>query len=527
MPIDSQTEPEAHPDALRILLFGLPAAGKSSLLGALAQAAQVQEHLLAGRLIDRTKGLTELQSRLYEGNPCQTVEEVKPYPASFEPFAETRESWDVELIDCDGRAANELLARRRQLHDAASSLAGEILEADALILPLDVSASSAQVEADFTEFGRFVKLLEQNRGQRTDIGGLPVFLVLTKCDLLAQPGDTPAKWLERIEEHKQRLERKFEEFLARQGSNGPLPFGRINLHPAATAIKRPELAGSPGRPREPHGVAELFRQAIDQARVFRNRRHAAHRRLIGTVAAAGGLLAVLAILASIFLFSGPGDRHTSLEPKVENYRSREGQTPSVRLREPLQLKIGELADLKNDPEFSKLSPELQKYVVEHLQELRDYQVYKEKVEKLEAAESARGVQHLDDMDKAARGIEVPAGQKQAWSQTEAALLQARRLAEIKQVRDTATDLKKWYQDLQQQAEKLRRQAEPKKGAAVDWPKWREQVKQLLTRGASFPELPGVPESILDTAMRMETVERARQAWEEDRQQLMKLRDKGS
>ena len=39
-------------DALRIVLFGLPHAGKSSLLGALAQAGQTQENLLPGHLTD-------------------------------------------------------------------------------------------------------------------------------------------------------------------------------------------------------------------------------------------------------------------------------------------------------------------------------------------------------------------------------------------------------------------------------------------------------------------------------------------
>src|SRR5579864_9200793 len=52
--------------AVRIVLFGMPDAGKSSLLGALAQAAQTQEHLLNGHLTDLSQGLAELQRRLYD-----------------------------------------------------------------------------------------------------------------------------------------------------------------------------------------------------------------------------------------------------------------------------------------------------------------------------------------------------------------------------------------------------------------------------------------------------------------------------
>src|SRR6516225_788774 len=75
-----------RPDDLSIVLFGMPAAGKSSLLGALAQAAQAQEHLLNGRLTDVSHGLDELRRRVYDESPRCTAEEVVPYPVDFEPF---------------------------------------------------------------------------------------------------------------------------------------------------------------------------------------------------------------------------------------------------------------------------------------------------------------------------------------------------------------------------------------------------------------------------------------------------------
>src|SRR5262245_26937942 len=77
----------AGPDDLRLVLFGMPAAGKSSLLGALARAAEAQEHLLGGKLIDETHGLAELQHQLYEATPRRTPEEVVPYPVRYMPAA--------------------------------------------------------------------------------------------------------------------------------------------------------------------------------------------------------------------------------------------------------------------------------------------------------------------------------------------------------------------------------------------------------------------------------------------------------
>src|SRR5262245_1928539 len=74
------------PEPLRVVLFGLPAAGKTSLLGALAQAAQTQVPSLHGRLVDPSGDLAELRERLYEDRGGPTAEEVVTHPVRFEPF---------------------------------------------------------------------------------------------------------------------------------------------------------------------------------------------------------------------------------------------------------------------------------------------------------------------------------------------------------------------------------------------------------------------------------------------------------
>src|SRR5436190_7799926 len=74
------------PGALSVVLLGMPDAGKSSLLGALVQAAQTQERQLQGRLSDLGHGLAELQRRVYDDKARETLEEIVPHPVSYEPF---------------------------------------------------------------------------------------------------------------------------------------------------------------------------------------------------------------------------------------------------------------------------------------------------------------------------------------------------------------------------------------------------------------------------------------------------------
>src|SRR5262249_24868098 len=125
---------------------------------------------------------------------------------------------EAVLVDCDGRVANEMLLRKQPPDEESpeGTLAHEVVEADTLILVVDSSAAPARIETDFAEFNRFLKIMEHDRGRRVEVGGLPVFLVLTKCDLLAQPADSSADWIERIEQRKREVDAHFREFLERE-----------------------------------------------------------------------------------------------------------------------------------------------------------------------------------------------------------------------------------------------------------------------------------------------------------------------
>jgi hypothetical protein len=523
---DAPPAPAERPDDLHIVLFGMPAAGKSSLLGALAEAARAQEHLLNGRLNDRTHGLDELRHRLYDESPRRTADEVVPYPIDFEPYtrdghAPAADHLGAVMIDCDGRVANDLLVRRRALDEDSpeGTLAREVLDADTLVLVLDAAAPPAQVEADFLEFDRFLRQMQATRGRRAEVGGLPVFLVLTKCDLLAQPGDTAAAWMERIEQRKREVDARFRDFLARRAREaGPLPFGQLDLHVWATAVKRPALAGSPPRPREPYGVAELFRQCLEQAAAFRERRLRSGRRLVWMAGGAGGLAALLVSLTAWMLFQH-NTVPTRLESTVQAFRFSDSTSAAERLGGPvgvLRNRRDRLAEIRNDPDFGKLPAEQQQLIRDRLQELDSYLDYYQKLRQLPPKADVRTEQALQDVrDRLENELALPGPE---WARTEAGRLRRERLDEVEALGRAVTRARNWYLDSIDAADKLWTfagyQTEP--GAAgINWRAWSAEAEKLLDPSRAPPAE--------EAAVRdFDTVARARAEWERTKPRLRRL-----
>src|SRR5262249_55510684 len=222
------------------------------------------ERQLQGRLFDVWHGLSELQRRVYEETARETLEEIVPHPVRFEPLKggkpDPEQRLDVVLVDCDGRVANEILTGQRVLDDSTGGKLGDaVRNADALILVLDSAATPEQIDHDLGEFVTFLRLFERRRGERSEVGGLPVFLVLSKIDLLAQPAEPQAAWTQRAEEKKNRVAVRFKEFLDEDDPGG---FGSIDLTVLSTAGRRPPLAPAPPPARDPGRVAGPLRPAL-------------------------------------------------------------------------------------------------------------------------------------------------------------------------------------------------------------------------------------------------------------------------
>src|SRR5262245_37703032 len=133
-------------DAVSLVLFGGPSAGKSSLLGALVQAGQGQEHLLKGKLNDRSQKLAGLHQEFHSDKSQPTVDEVVAYPIAIEPEQAAAKSLPAEavLIDCAGKSAQQLLLEKSAKQ--APALARAVHDADTLIMVVDASADLAELQ---------------------------------------------------------------------------------------------------------------------------------------------------------------------------------------------------------------------------------------------------------------------------------------------------------------------------------------------------------------------------------------------
>lgn len=498
---------------LRIVLFGAEGAGKSSLLGALAQASQTQASVLGSQLVDMTGGLTELQKRTYESKQTETSEEIVPYPVTLQGGA----NLEATLIDCDGRVAQEYLTGKRML-DEHAQLAEAVTRADALVLAV-APGESGQLEQSFSQLVPFLQLFEQQRGRRSEIAGLPVYLVLTKCDLLARKDDTNSTWIQRIEEFKRKVGKRFEDFLER---SKVVPFGKIDLRLWATAVKRPTLTDRPARPQEPYGVAELFRQVVDSAQAFHEQGIHAVQRLHFAVVGLVAVVAVMGVLAAAFFLSRPSAEVAALENAIRTALPPPTASATERLREPLEPKVKELVKIQENPDFGGLPSKLQEEVRQALQELTAYQELAKKVAELKRVHALKKEEDIASQAREVDKITLPPPYAAAWAETRAVKRIQQYKNELAALAKAVAAEKEWLKKQIEEGEKLRRMAIPAEGSP-ERQAWIDRADAFLKRKELTKDVPNVPAMKFHDLYAFPTINSLREDYETVRPRVDKIR----
>jgi Double-GTPase 2 len=533
----SETAPEAKASKppVSLVVCGLPGSGKTSLLGALAVAAVKQPALLGGQFTTVPEELKNLARRVYSedaGSRDATAgrqgEQLFSYPVSYlENGAE--ELAPAILTDCSGPAAEELLHNKEGLdaRKPIGSLARSVRTADGLIILLDASATPLQMEQQFAVFSTFLHKLEEGRGKRTEISGLPVFLVLTKCDLLAKPTDSMMDWMETIEQRKREVGEAFREFLAREAPvKGRVPFGRTDLQVWATAIKRPALQQTPAKPYEPFGVAELFRQSLEKADDYRVNREKAGRRLFWTASISAGVVLLMGWVTAGLAFYNLEKPQSELEQRLNAYLFSEPASSAERMRgiseEDLRKRLTTLQEIRSDPEFSALTEAQRQTVTERIKEIEDYLNYLARVRQTPNAANLIQVARLREQRKK---LETELAPPPEWKETVAGALQRELLADYNCLVTAVDEYCQWFRENGRKAQALWTfEAEDLRGAA-----WNSRARALLEKTSKIPfagdeTLPNCPTLKPGTALVFDEVSRDRAYFERMRNHLLQLRD---
>src|SRR5262249_2258668 len=150
------------------------------------------------------------------------------------------------------------------LHDAStrSPVARAVIEADAILLLVNASAEDDELNEAFAEFETFLKAVGEGKSSAREVGGFPIFLVLTHCDTLATSSASLSSWQRKVHEKAEYAWAKFHTFLKDATNDDEdeapspfLPFGSVDLTVETVAIKHPRLIDEPGQPNSPFRVA--------------------------------------------------------------------------------------------------------------------------------------------------------------------------------------------------------------------------------------------------------------------------------
>ncbi len=525
----------------QVLLFGHSGSGKSALLGALYQAGQIQTDVLRGEIVEPTGSLAEIRDAIYRQVELERSNtEVTQYTLQVRPWRDGELALAVAqtfvLSDCSGQAAEGLIQHPGALQGnrARGPIARAVVEADAIILMVDAASDEEELMQAFEEFDNFLTLVAQSKEDAREVGGFPVYLVLTKCDALARPAETWAQWEQRIQNRMNRAERKFKSFFREaepeEGVTSPfLPFGGMDLSVYAVAIAHPSVVDRPAQPTTPYWVAELFRDCFQSAQTQHSRVAESNRRLKWTV------FAVLAFVAALFLgvvtisLFPPHTATLDLAERVTGYQLHEPEA-AVRLADAnLPGNRKTLEGFRDDPGFISLQDELRTYVTGRIREIVEYEKYQNDLLASTAPGDTRSLDELAQVESRLQN-ELALPPQYAWGDTAAAQLRDKWLADITAIRSEEERYLDRYRNLTRRGTVFT--LSPRFGG-----NWLSDVNSLLNEASSPPadlSIPLVQSPALNLARgqaltnripyEFERVYQARRDWDATRERLKHLRD---
>jgi hypothetical protein len=488
------------PAAPRIVFFGLPLTGKTGLLHAFADP---EAPFPLSKYGDGPKP-----------DLCRTLPD------------------GTVLCDVDSPVAKELIDDPARI-ERGDRTAQAVRDANAIVLVLDASATDDATLGLFQSFAAFLDGFETARCRNREVGGLPVFLTLTKCDRLARPGDGPDDWFHRVQARKESVRTAFEDYLASRGTSNAFAFGSLEVHVAATALQFPK------DPRfdaleAPFGVGELRDECLAAATAQARRTEYSQRRLRRTVAGAGAIVGAMALALAAFFALAPGRDEDRLGNRVRAYREREGP-PARRLADrQLERNRKELLAIQAETGFAALPEELRAFVAGRLAECDAYREYRERFHppRFGPAE-VRTLRELDTLDAELNTIlKPPAEYANDWAETEAVRLWKKWTTDAALVRTAQGALHDWHRGL------VRRGTALLVSSTLDGG-WRASAGRLLADADAPPydasaEIPGsaklpVPRGApvrFAVPFAFDRVEQAQVDWQDAKARVLAMRDLG-
>ncbi|MBI1833152.1 MAG: hypothetical protein HYR84_17055 [Planctomycetes bacterium] len=499
--------------APRLLLFGSAGAGKSALLAAVVDAAPA----LKAELIDESDVAQHFHVQGAAG-------------------ADLGDLGDIAVLDCNGKSADEML-QAEEPFGPWHPMKNPILAADAVLLTVDVSAPKKQLHEDFRQAARWLKHLLEFRGQRAEVADLPVFVVLTKCDLLAKKDDTLETWKNRLEEAKRQYIENFTKYLKEQAPG----FGTIKLKVVATATRLPAF-GQKDAAAGAFGVAELFRECLQLASDFQSRRNQSQGRLYNVVVAASAVIALLGLSVAFLFEFHPGAKTTSLDEKVQALANLLQAKSVDRLRggaEKLEARLAKLTEIETDGGFTKLPSDQQKSIKTYREELAEYlPLYRAAVGvAFKLPKDAKDDAALKEQEKLAQALALPAARAKDWAETdlgrrvrrvqgEYQSLQTHLKKEADEIRDQIAEIEK-HDDLGNKLDarlRNRKKLSPDEAKALrsEADDWLQKTDALLSAELKTKRLdpaPGLSSFPFGHLAKFEPVKSAQKEWQDAKSNL--------